>query len=187
MNITNFTLKNFSKGYFPASLADRYFRGLSRYSTGKPPICKCQLSIETIQKCLKERKNDALKQEMQFCQTSIKYQTEWKSYKVETFERSEKNHCKAVEEFKDSLLALLPEKKNVKEVDPEIVLFESQLSVLSSKPGEVTLSGEGGKHVGQKAYWEPILTHLEKYKHLSVRILSIGGAQGDDALVHHRT
>ncbi len=182
MNIINITSKNFSKGYLSTALANRYFRGLGKYSTGKPPTCQCQLSIETIQRCLRERKNDALKQEMSLCETSKEYQINWKSYAVEVVERSEKNRCKAVEVFKGSLPPELRLQKNIKAIDHKSALFESHLSVFSSEPGEVTLAGEGGKHVGQKGYWEPLLSHLEKYKHLPVRILSIGGALGHDAL-----
>jgi hypothetical protein len=62
----------------------------------------------------------------------------------------------------------LLQKNNVKVVDTESVFFESQLSVFSAKPGEVTLAGEGGKLVGRKDYWESVLLHFQKQTSIDV-------------------
>lgn len=152
------------------------------FSSDKYPPCTCRLSIDTIQTCLTEGNRNTLGLEMANCHKAMRYKRDWETYRVELAGRSEAISCKATQVFSDSLYMALLKKENIKAIDTKSFLLESHLSILSSEPGEITLAGEGRRLVGRKNYWETILSHLRKYKHLPTCILSIGGAQGYDAL-----
>jgi hypothetical protein len=153
-----------------------------RYSTQIPPLCDCEISVDGVQECIKQRKILDLKIQMKSCISSEKFQVKWDSYHVGSAPRSGSTVCKARDVFENTLSIELLNKKNVKLMDPRSGFFESHLSVFSSVAGEINLSGEGGKVVGRKEYWDSILAHLQRHKHLSVCVLSVGGALGYDAL-----
>ncbi len=115
---------------------------------------------------------------MRGCHISQSFQKKWDWYQIEARKEPGVSHCKALRVLNIILPRVLSDQSNIKELDPNYPLVESHLSTLSSEPGKVTLAGEGGRHVGRKEYWAPLLDRLKMYKNKPTKILSIGGGIG---------
>ncbi len=173
------TVMFFSKKILPYPLFQAFLPQFTkRFSTINEHACACVVSQKKIEKCLKDRKIEAFRLEMRECHVSQNFHKKWDQYRVEPNKEPGVSHCKAFRALSIILPPVLSEQNNVKELDLESRLFESHLSVFSSEPGKVTLSGEGGRHVGRKDYWAPILDRLKIYKNKPIYILSIGGGIG---------
>lgn len=152
-----------------------------RFSVKTKADCDCKIDPVKIRECLTGGKKEDFKFKMGDCKVKQDYGKSWAPYQVERGANPNKPSCKAFKIVQDALPGALLDQVHIKEVDGETsALFESNLYILSSKPGEVTLAGEGGRHVGRKEYWKPILERLAAYKHLPIHILSVGGGIGFD-------
>lgn len=177
------TIKLFSKKMLPHSFFQTFLPPFARrFATIGDPACACVISQKKIEKCLMDRQIDSFQLEMRECHVSKNFHNKWDQYQVEVDKEAGVSHCKAFKVLRTHLPPALLEQSNVKKLDPDSLLVESHLSVLSSEPGKVTLAGEGGRHVGRKEYWGPILDRLKMYKNKPVYILSIGGGIGYESL-----
>jgi len=153
-----------------------------QFSVKTKTDCDCKIDLVKIRECLVAGRKEDFKHTMEGCKVKKNYERTWEPYQVEREANASQPSCKSFEVIRDALPNALLNQAHVKEVDAETsALFESNLYILSSKPGEITLAGEGGRHVGRKEYWKPIFERLEAYKHLPVHVLSIGGGIGFDA------
>ncbi|MBS0648508.1 MAG: hypothetical protein JSS10_04690 [Verrucomicrobia bacterium] len=152
-----------------------------RFSTKTKTGCECKLDPEKIRECLIQGKKEDFRGLMEGCKVKQGYTRSWEPYQVEQRTNLSQPSCKAFEVVRSALPVALPGQVHIKEINAETsVLFEANLYILSSEPGEITLAGEGGHHVGRQEYWNPIIDRLAAHKHLPVRILSIGGGIGFD-------